>query len=94
MTDFLRTPDTAFDNLPGYPFAPNYVELNGGRLHYVDEGKGEVILCLHGEPSWSFLYRKFFPLLTKKYRVVAFDFFGFGRSDKPADEKKPEVTTP
>ncbi len=86
MTDFLRTPDSAFNNLPGYPFAPHYVEINGGRLHYIDEGQGEIILCLHGEPSWSYLYRKFFPLLTQNYRVIAFDFFGFGKSDKPVHE--------
>ena len=83
MIDFIRTPDTAFENLPDYPFTPHYVEITGGRLHYIDEGQGEVILCLHGEPSWSYLYRKFFPILSKNNRVIAFDFFGFGRSDKP-----------
>ena len=85
--NFLRTPDSAFENLPGYSFAPNYIEINGARLHYIDEGTGEIILCLHGEPSWSYLYRKFFPVLTKNNRVIAFDFFGFGKSDKPTDEK-------
>ena len=87
MINFLRTPDSAFHNLPGYPFAPHYVEINGARLHYIDEGAGEVILCLHGEPSWSYLYRKFFPVLSKTNRVIAFDFFGFGKSDKPVSEK-------
>lgn len=84
--EFIRTPDSAFNNLPGYPFAPKYLEINGARLHYIDEGSGELILCLHGEPSWSYLYRKFFPLLTQHYRVIAFDFFGFGKSDKPVKD--------
>lgn len=78
----IRTPEERFLNLPDYPFEPNYVEINGARLHYVDEGQGEVILCLHGEPSWSFLYRHMIPVLSKQYRVIAPDFFGFGRSDK------------
>lgn len=86
MVNFIRTPDSVFENLPGYSFTPKYVEINGARLHYIDEGTGEIILCLHGEPSWSYLYRKFFPLLTKNYRVIAFDFFGFGKSDKPVNE--------
>ena len=78
----LRTPDERFENLPGFPFQPNYVEINGARVHYLDEGSGEVILCLHGEPSWSYLYRKFIPGLTMSYRVVCPDFIGFGKSDK------------
>jgi haloalkane dehalogenase len=79
----IRTPDERFENLPGYPFEPNYVEINGMRVHYVDEGSGdEVVLCLHGEPSWSFLYRKMIPILSEKHRVVAPDFVGFGKSDK------------
>ena len=78
----LRTPDERFDNLPGYPFAPHYVEVNGMRVHYVDEGEGEIILCLHGEPSWSFLYRKMIPPLAANHRVIAMDFIGFGKSDK------------
>lgn len=86
IMNFLRTPDSAFTQLPDYSFIPNYVKINGARLHYIDEGSGEPILCLHGEPSWSYLYRKFFPLLTQHYRVIAFDFFGFGKSDKPIDE--------
>lgn len=84
--EFIRTPDSAFSNLPGYSFAPKYLEINGARLHYIDEGSGEIILCLHGEPSWSYLYRKFFPLLTPHYRVIALDFFGFGKSDKPVKD--------
>ena len=78
----IRTPDERFRDLPGFPFQPHYVEVNGMRIHYVDEGKGEVILCLHGEPSWSYLYRKMIPILSQKYRVIAMDFIGFGRSDK------------
>jgi haloalkane dehalogenase len=81
----LRTPDERFANLPGFPYAPHYVEVNGLRMHYLDEGKGDPILCLHGEPSWCYLYRKMIPTLAKSNRVVAPDFIGFGRSDKPAD---------
>lgn len=83
--DFLRTPDGRFEQLPGFPFPPHYVEVNGLRIHYVDEGEGEVILCLHGEPTWAYLYRKMIPLLAAKHRVIAMDFAGFGRSDKPTD---------
>jgi haloalkane dehalogenase len=78
----LRTPDERFANLPGWSFAPHYLDINGARVHYVDEGQGDVILCLHGEPSWSYLYRKMIPLLAAKHRVIAFDWIGFGRSDK------------
>jgi haloalkane dehalogenase len=81
----LRTPDERFANLPGFPFAPHYVDVNGLRMHYIDEGKGDPILCLHGEPSWCYLYRKMLPTLTKGNRVIAPDLIGFGRSDKPAD---------
>jgi haloalkane dehalogenase len=82
MIEMMRTPDERFYGLPGYPYEPNYVEINGGRFHYVDEGEGEIILCLHGEPTWSYLYRKMIQPLKKDYRVIAPDFFGFGRSDK------------
>ncbi|HZU66597.1 MAG TPA: haloalkane dehalogenase [Ktedonobacteraceae bacterium] len=78
----IRTPEERFQNLPGFPFQPHYVDVNGARVHYVDEGQGEVILCLHGEPSWSYLYRKMIPILAKNHRVLAMDFIGFGRSDK------------
>ncbi len=78
----IRTPDERFANLPGFPYQPHYVEVNGLRMHYVDEGQGEIILCLHGEPSWSYLYRKMIAILSQNYRVVAPDFIGFGRSDK------------
>src|SRR5947209_4460132 len=78
----IRTPDERFQDLTDFPYQPHYVEVNGMRIHYVDEGKGEVILCLHGEPSWSFLYRKMIPILSRNHRVIAMDFVGFGRSDK------------
>ena len=78
----IRTPDERFKDIPDFPFKPHYVEINGLRVHYVDEGKGEIILCLHGEPTWSFLYRKMIPILSAKHRVIAMDFAGFGRSDK------------
>ena len=78
----IRTPEERFHDLPGFPFQPHYVEVNGMRIHYVSEGVGEVILCLHGEPSWSYLYRKMIPILSQNHRVVAMDFIGFGRSDK------------
>jgi haloalkane dehalogenase len=78
----IRTPDERFAHLPGWPYAPRYVEINGARVHYVDEGQGETLLCLHGEPSWSYLYHKMIPALAAKYRVVAMDWIGFGRSDK------------
>jgi haloalkane dehalogenase len=81
--DFIRTPDDQFDNLPGWSFTPHYLEYEGMRVHYVDEGEGETVLLLHGEPSWAYLYRKIIPLLAKGYRVIAPDWLGFGRSDKP-----------
>lgn len=83
--DAFRTPDERFDSLPDYPFSPHYLELESGeRLHYVDEGKGKPFLLLHGEPTWSYLYRKMIPgLVDAGYRVIAPDLLGFGRSDKP-----------
>ena len=87
MTEILRTPDSQFENLPGFPYQPNYIKHKDARIHYLDEGEGEVILCLHGEPSWSYLYRKFIPVLMSSYRVVAPDFIGFGRSDKYANQE-------
>ena len=78
-----RTPDERFEDLPGYPFEPNYVEQDGLRMHYLDEGSGEPVLLLHGEPTWSYLYRKIIPELTPAARAIAPDYFGFGRSDKP-----------
>lgn len=89
----LRTADARFDGLPGYAFAPNYRDdlpgYAGLRMHYLDEGRGNarVALCLHGQPTWSYLYRKMIPgLVASGYRVVAPDMFGFGRSDKPVEE--------
>ena len=87
----IRTPESRFENLKDYPFEPHYTEVDAGdgsalRMHYLDEGEGEIILCLHGQPSWSYLYRKMIPLLTKAgYRVIAPDLVGFGKSDKPID---------
>jgi len=93
-SDALRTPDDRFENLPGYNFAPNYVDdlpgYEGLRMHYLDEGPKDAavtFLCLHGEPSWSYLYRKMIPVLTAAgHRCIAPDFFGFGRSDKPKED--------
>ncbi len=85
--DLLRTPDERFANLPGYSFAPHYVEVGGVRIHYVDEGPRDAapVLMLHGEPSWSYLYRKMIPIVVAAgSRVVAPDLVGFGRSEKPA----------
>ena len=78
----IRTRDERFNNLPGFPYQPHYISVKGVRIHYVDEGVGEVILCLHGEPSWSYLYRKMIPILARQHRILAMDFVGFGRSDK------------
>jgi haloalkane dehalogenase len=81
--DVYRTPDDRFEGLPAYAYAPHYVEQGGLRMHYLDEGSGNPVLLLHGEPSWAFLYRKMIPALAGVARVVAPDYFGFGRSDKP-----------
>jgi haloalkane dehalogenase len=81
--DAYRTPEARFDRLPGYGFAPRYVEQDGLRMHYVDEGAGDPVLLLHGEPTWAYLYRKMIPPLAAVARVIAPDYFGFGRSDKP-----------
>jgi haloalkane dehalogenase len=81
--DAFRTPDERFDGLPGYAFEPHYLEQDRLRMHYVEEGAGDPVLLLHGEPTWAFLYRKMIPGLARAGRVVAPDYFGFGRSDKP-----------
>jgi haloalkane dehalogenase len=85
----LRTPDARFQNLPGYPFAPHYAEIGDGlRVHYVDEGPrdGTPVVMMHGEPSWSYLYRKMIPIFAGAgLRALAPDLVGFGRSDKPTD---------
>ena len=87
--NILRTPDSRFENLPGYEFEPNYIDVDGLRMHYVDEGPqdGAIVLLLHGEPSWSYLYRDMIPLLRDAgFRVIAPDLIGFGKSDKPASK--------
>jgi haloalkane dehalogenase len=84
--DLLRTSDDRFRDLPGWTYEPHYVHVGGVRVHYVDEGPREAapVLLLHGEPSWSFLYRKMVPVFVRAgLRVVAPDLVGFGRSDKP-----------
>jgi haloalkane dehalogenase len=85
VTGLYRTPDERFAGLPDFPFAPHYADIDGLRMHYVDEGAGEPILLLHGEPTWSFLYRKMIPVLRARFRCVAPDYIGFGRSDKWTD---------
>ena len=85
---FVRTPEERFANLPGYPFEPHYALVEGLRMHYVDEGPrdGQVILMLHGQPSWSYLYRKMIPPLAQAgFRAIAVDHVGMGRSDKPVE---------
>jgi haloalkane dehalogenase len=88
--DVLRTPDDRFAELPGHPFEPRYLDVDGIRVHYVDEGPPDAapVLMMHGEPSWSYLYRKMIPLLVEAgHRCVAPDLVGFGRSDKPASRE-------
>jgi len=95
MTMSLRTPEKRFVDLRDFPYGPIYIDnlkgFEGLRLHYVDEGPEDadhIFLCLHGEPTWSYIYRKMIPIFTGAgCRVVAPDFFGFGRSDKPTDEE-------
>ena len=84
----FRTPDDRFQNLPGFAFEPHYQEIEGYRVHYLDEGPrdGEAILLIHGEPTWAYLFRKMIPVLTAAgHRVIVPDLVGFGRSDKPAE---------
>ncbi|MEE3319969.1 MAG: haloalkane dehalogenase [Pseudomonadota bacterium] len=86
--DFLRTPDSRFERLLDYPFDPHYADVDGLRMHYVDEGPRDAhpILMLHGEPSWSYLYRHMIPICAAAgHRVIAPDLIGFGKSDKPTD---------
>ncbi|QLL05287.1 haloalkane dehalogenase [Mycobacterium vicinigordonae] len=88
--EVFRTPDARFEKLPGYDFAPNYHDVDGLRMHYLDEGPrdGVPIVCFHGEPSWAFLYRKMLPpLVAAGHRVIVPDLVGFGRSDKPTDRR-------
>ena len=84
--DVYRTPDERFEDLPGWEFGPNYSDVDGLRLHYVDEGSGEPVVCFHGEPTWAYLYRKMLPPLVEAgHRVICPDYPGFGRSDKPTE---------
>ena len=83
----FRTPDERFSKLPGWSFEPRYVEVDGLRLHHVDEGTGPPVVCFHGEPTWGYLYRRMLDrLLAAGHRVVCPDMAGFGRSDKPTDQ--------
>jgi haloalkane dehalogenase len=87
VTAIFRTPDERFDGLPGYPFDPHYAEVDGMRLHYVDEGEGNPVWFMHGEPTWSYLWRKVMPPVRDAgFRCIAPDMPGFGRSDKPTDQ--------
>jgi haloalkane dehalogenase len=86
MADVFRTPEERFEGLPGYGFAPHWHEVDGLRLHYVDEGAGDPVVCFHGEPTWAYLYRRMLPALTAAgHRVICPDYPGFGRSDKPTE---------
>jgi haloalkane dehalogenase len=86
--EVFRTPDERFDGLPGWDFEPNYEEIDGLRLHYVDEGEGPLVVCFHGEPTWAYLYRQMIPtLVAAGHRVICPDLAGFGRSDKPTDPR-------
>jgi haloalkane dehalogenase len=90
MKHIVRTSESRFENLPDYNFSSNYLELEEGlRLHYLDEGNrgNPVVLLLHGEPTWSYLYRKMIPLLSNDFRVIAPDLIGFGKSDKFLERK-------
>ena len=94
MIEAVRTPDERFEDLPGYNFSPNYIDDLPGyeslRVHYLDEGQehtDRIFLCLHGQPSWSYLYRKMLPVFVESgARVICPDWLGFGRSDKPTDD--------
>jgi len=85
----LSTPEERFENLPDFTFNPHFIKVDGINIHYLDEGnkQAEVILLMHGEPSWSFLYRHMIPILVKAgFRILAPDLVGFGRSDKPTEQ--------
>ncbi len=86
MTDAYRTPDERFEGLPGFPFEPSYLELDGLRVAYLDEGEGQPVVFFHGEPTWSYLWRKVIPPVRDAgFRCIAPDYAGFGRSDKPTE---------
>lgn len=83
---FVSTDPDRFADLPGFPFAPHWFEWQGLAIHHLDEGEGPPVVLFHGEPTWSFLYRRVIPELTAAgFRVIAPDYPGFGRSDKPTD---------
>jgi haloalkane dehalogenase len=94
LAQVLRTPEQRFANLPGFAFSGHYIDdlegVRGLRIHYLDEGPADsarVFLCLHGQPTWSYLYRRMIPIFTEAgFRVIAPDLLGFGKSDKPVDE--------
>ena len=93
--EILRTPDDRFIDLFDYPFEPHYSQCDEVRIHYLDEGEGdnETVFLLHGEPSWSYLYRKMIPIITAAgHRVIAPDLVGFGKSDKPANQEAVSYT--
>lgn len=81
--EVYRTPDDRFDGLDGYPFDPHYLDQEGMRMHYLDEGTGDPVLLLHGNPTWSYLYRRMVPPIAGLARAIVPDYLGFGRSDKP-----------
>ena len=84
--DVFRTPDERFEDLPGFDFEPTYREVDGLRLAHIDEGEGSPVVFVHGEPTWSYLWRKVIPpVLDAGHRCIAPDHAGFGRSDKPTD---------
>ena len=83
--EVYRTPDERFASLPDFPFEPRYVEQDGLRMHYVDEGEGKPLLLVHGTPSWSFEYRELIRALRGERRTIAADHLGFGLSDRPAE---------
>ena len=88
MPEVFRTPDERFEGLPGYDFEPHWFEADGLRLHYLDEGAGDPVVCFHGEPTWAYLYRNMLaPLVEGGRRVICADYAGFGRSDKPTDRR-------
>jgi haloalkane dehalogenase len=85
--DVFRTPDDRFADLPGFDYEPRYADVDGLRMHYVDEGEGSPVVCFHGEPSWAYLYRHMLPpLVAGGHGVICPDLVGFGRSDKPTDQ--------
>ena len=89
MIEFIRTPEERFKRLSNYSFSPNYVDISGLRMHYVDEGNSssDPVLMMHGEPTWSYLYRHMIPICAAAgHRVIAPDLIGFGKSDKPVHQ--------